>query len=116
MAMTYGIHLPQYGRVAGGDAVSRAARHAEDLGFRDVWVSDHIVHPAEQTYPSPFLLDPFATLSWAAAVTTRKAETSRSMRPCRSRVSSRKAARASAASAASSTVGIADCGGAATTL
>ena len=71
MAMTYGIHLPQYGRVASGDAVSRAARHAEDLGFSDVWVSDHIVHPAEQTYPSPFLLDPFATLSWAAAVTTR---------------------------------------------
>ena len=71
MAMTYGIHLPQYGRVAGGEAVSRAARHAEDLGFRDVWVSDHIVHPAEQSYPSPFLLDPFATLSWAAAVTSR---------------------------------------------
>jgi probable F420-dependent oxidoreductase len=36
-----------------------------------VWVSDHIVHPAEQRYPSPFLLDPFATLSWAAAVTER---------------------------------------------
>ena len=71
MAMTYGIHLPQYGRVASGEAVTRAARHAEDLGFRDVWVSDHVVHPAEQTYPSPYLLDPFATLSWAAAVTTR---------------------------------------------
>jgi probable F420-dependent oxidoreductase len=71
MAMTYGIHLPQYGRVASGEAVARTARHAEDLGFRDVWVSDHVVHPAEQTYPSPFLLDPFVTLSWAAAVTAR---------------------------------------------
>jgi len=71
MAMTYGIHLPQYGRVASGDAVRRAARHAEELGFTDVWVSDHVVHPAEQSYPSPFLLDPFATLSWAAAVTDR---------------------------------------------
>jgi probable F420-dependent oxidoreductase len=71
MAMTYGIHLPQYGRVASGEAVARAARHAEELGFSDVWVSDHVVHPAEQTYPSPFLLDPFATLSWAAAVTAR---------------------------------------------
>ena len=69
--MTYGIHLPQYGRVASGEAVGRAARHAEDLGFADVWVSDHVVHPAEQSYPSPFLLDPFATLSWAAAVTER---------------------------------------------
>lgn len=71
MPMTYGIHLPQYGRVASGEAVGRAARHAEDLGFADVWVSDHVVHPAEQTYPSPFLLDPFATLCWAAAVTSR---------------------------------------------
>ena len=71
MAMTYGVHLPQYGRVAGGEAVARAARHAEELGFTDVWVSDHIVHPAEQSYPSPYLLDPFATLTWAAAVTDR---------------------------------------------
>jgi len=71
MAMTFGIHLPQYGRVASGDAVTRAARHAEDLGFADVWVSDHVVHPAEQSYPSPYLLDPFATLAWAAAVTER---------------------------------------------
>src|SRR5687768_4373706 len=63
MSMTYGIHLPQYGRVASGEAVARAARHAEDLGFADVWVSDHVVHPAEQDYPSPYLLDPFATLS-----------------------------------------------------
>jgi probable F420-dependent oxidoreductase len=68
--LRFGIHLPQYGRVAGGESVARAARHAEELGFSDVWVSDHVVHPAEQTYPSPFLLDPFATLSWAAAVTS----------------------------------------------
>ena len=71
MGMTYGIHLPQYGRVASGEAVTRAAQHAEALGFTDVWVSDHVVHPAEQTYPSPYLLDPFATLTWAAAVTER---------------------------------------------
>src|SRR3546814_9657209 len=71
MSMTYGIHLPQYGRVASGEAVSRAARHAEELGLADVWVSDHVVHPAEQSYQSPFLLDTFATLSWAAAVTER---------------------------------------------
>ncbi len=69
--MTYGIHLPQYGRVAGGEAVTRAAQHAEALGFTDVWVSDHVVHPAEQSYPSPYLLDPFVTLAWAAAVTER---------------------------------------------
>lgn len=67
--MRVGVHLPQYGRVAGPDAIKRAAVHAEELGFSDVWVSDHVVHPAAQTYPSPFLFDPLATLTWAAAVT-----------------------------------------------
>ena len=69
--MEYGIHLPQYGRVAGADAITRAARHAEELGFAHVWVSDHIVHPAAQSYPSPHLYDPFMTLAWAGAVTER---------------------------------------------
>lgn len=69
MSMRYGIHLPQYGRAASGENVALAARHAEALGFTDVWVSDHVIHPAAQSYPSPHLLDPFATLSWAGAVT-----------------------------------------------
>ncbi len=67
--MQIGIHLPQYGRVAGPDAVTRAARHAEALGFAGVWVSDHLVQPASQAYPSPYLYDPLVTLTWAAAVT-----------------------------------------------
>jgi probable F420-dependent oxidoreductase len=66
-----GVHLPQYGRVASAEAVSRAARHAEELGFRDLWVSDHTVHPAAQDYPSPYLFDPLVCLTWAAAVTER---------------------------------------------
>jgi probable F420-dependent oxidoreductase len=66
-----GIHLPQYGKAAGPDAISRAARHAEELGFADVWVSDHLVHPKEQDYPSPFLYDPLMTMCWAAAATQR---------------------------------------------
>src|SRR5436190_8976703 len=69
--MRFGIHLPQYGRVASPDAITRAARHAEELGFADVWVSDHVVHPASQSYPSPYQYDPLLTLAWAAAVTER---------------------------------------------
>jgi probable F420-dependent oxidoreductase len=69
--MRIGSHLPQYGRVAGPDAIARAARHAEELGFADVWVSDHIVHPAAQSYPSPHLYDPLLTLAFAAAATER---------------------------------------------
>jgi probable F420-dependent oxidoreductase len=67
--MRVGIHLPQYGRVCGPDAIATAARDAEELGFADVWVSDHIVHPAAQNYPSPRLFDPLLTLAWAAAAT-----------------------------------------------
>ncbi len=66
-----GIHLPQFGRAAGPDAIARAARLAEELGFDDVWVSDHVVQPADQGYPSPYLYEPFLTLGWAAAATER---------------------------------------------
>jgi probable F420-dependent oxidoreductase len=57
--------------VAGPDAITRAAVRAEQLGFLDVWVSDHVVHPAAQDYPSPYLFDPLMTLAWAAAATQR---------------------------------------------
>jgi probable F420-dependent oxidoreductase len=66
-----GIHLPQFGRAAGPDSITRAARLAEDLGFSDVWVSDHIAIPAAQDYPSPYLYDPLLSLTWAAAATDR---------------------------------------------
>ncbi len=69
--MRIGIHLPQYGRVASGEAITRAARHADELGFAHVWVSDHLIHPASQSYPSPYLVDPFVALTWAAAATER---------------------------------------------
>ena len=69
--MKVGIHLPQYGQVAGPDAIVAAAGDAEKLGFADVWVSDHVVHPAAQNYPSPYLYDPLLTLGYAAAVTER---------------------------------------------
>ena len=69
--MRIGIHLPQYGRASGPDSITRAARLAEELGFADVWVSDHVIQPAAQGYPSPHLYDPFLTLAWAAAATER---------------------------------------------
>ena len=50
--------------------VSVAVR-AEELGFADVWVSDHVAIPASQGYPSPYLFDPVLTLGWAAAATSR---------------------------------------------
>jgi probable F420-dependent oxidoreductase len=47
------------------------AVRAEALGFADVWVSDHVVQPAAQGYPSPYLFEPLLTLGWAAAATER---------------------------------------------
>jgi probable F420-dependent oxidoreductase len=65
----FGIHLPQSGRASGPEAIRRVARLAEDLGFDDVWVSDHLVVPASQNYPTPYLYDPLLTLAYAAAET-----------------------------------------------
>jgi probable F420-dependent oxidoreductase len=71
-AMRLGIHLPQIGRKAGPDGIRRAAVQAEELGFADVWTSEHIIVPAGAMYPpSPHFYDPVLTLTWAAAYTNR---------------------------------------------
>jgi probable F420-dependent oxidoreductase len=68
--MQIGIHLPQIGRKAGPDAIRRAAVQAEELGFADVWTSEHIIVPKDAVYPpSPIFYDPVLTLTWAAAYT-----------------------------------------------
>jgi probable F420-dependent oxidoreductase len=70
--MRLGIHLPQIGRKAGPDGIRRAAIQAEELGFDDVWTSEHIILPAGSMYPpSPLFYDPVLTLTWAAAYTKR---------------------------------------------
>jgi probable F420-dependent oxidoreductase len=71
-AMRLGIHLPHIGRKAGPEAIRRAAIQAEELGFADVWVSEHIIVPKDASYPpSPVFWDPVRTLTWAAASTRR---------------------------------------------
>jgi probable F420-dependent oxidoreductase len=68
--MRVGMHLPQFGRAAIAGAVEQAAALAEELGFDDVWVSDHLVVPSDQPYPSPYLYDPLIALTFAAATTS----------------------------------------------
>jgi probable F420-dependent oxidoreductase len=67
--MRIGIHLPQFGKAIVAGGIQRAAREAEQQGFDDLWVSDHLVNPKEQPYPAPYILDPLQTLAFAAAVT-----------------------------------------------
>ena len=70
--MQIGIHLPHIGRKASADTIRRAAIQAEELGFADVWVSEHIIIPKGAAYPpSPIFWDPVLTLTWAAAFTKR---------------------------------------------
>lgn len=69
--MRIGIHLPQFGRAIAVKGIQRAAVQAESLGFDDVWVSDHLVVPADQSYPGPYLYDPLTALAFAGAVTER---------------------------------------------
>ncbi|WP_158925471.1 TIGR03619 family F420-dependent LLM class oxidoreductase, partial [Acidisphaera sp. S103] len=70
--MKLGIHLPHIGRKAGPDSIRRTAIQAEELGFDDVWVSEHIIVPKDGGYPpSPNFWDPVLTLTWAAAATTK---------------------------------------------
>jgi alkanesulfonate monooxygenase SsuD/methylene tetrahydromethanopterin reductase-like flavin-dependent oxidoreductase (luciferase family) len=70
--MKYGIHLPQAGPAASAGAIAAVARHAEDLGYADVWVSDNIILPRTGKYPSSaYILEPIVALTWAAAATRR---------------------------------------------
>jgi probable F420-dependent oxidoreductase len=69
--MRVGIHLPQYGRAAGPEAIQAAARQAEALGLDDVWVSEHQVVPADMDFPPAYQFEPLMTLAWAGAVTQR---------------------------------------------
>src|SRR5258705_3872351 len=69
--ITVGVHLPQAGPAASGEALRRAAVLAEQLGFRDVWLSDHLVIPTGADYPpSAYVLEPLASMAWVAASTT----------------------------------------------
>ena len=64
--MEFGITLPQYGP-ATPEAIRVTTLHSEELGFRDVWVADHVAIPVGSPYPPSFLLDPISTLGFAAA-------------------------------------------------
>lgn len=70
--MRFGIHLPQSGPAASAAAIRAVAKQAEDLGFADVWVSDHVALPQNAPYPpSSYILEPLVALTWAAAATER---------------------------------------------
>lgn len=68
--MEIGLHLPQF--QSDPALLARAARRAEEAGYASIWVSDHILTPAEHgTVQVGTLLEPVVALGYAAAVTSR---------------------------------------------
>ncbi|QUQ62856.1 TIGR03619 family F420-dependent LLM class oxidoreductase [Kutzneria sp. CA-103260] len=80
--MRIGFNLPQFGSHSHRpEGIARFAREAEKLGADSLWVGDRLLapvhpeinYPGEDGIPDEFRagLDPFATLTIAAAVTSR---------------------------------------------
>lgn len=68
--MRVGIHVPQLGRAVTPDLLVEIAALAEELGFTDLWFSDHVAIPADSGMPS-FFPEPVVLMSAVAAHTER---------------------------------------------
>src|SRR5262245_52602312 len=70
--MRVGINLINFGPGVTPESLARSVELAEALGYHLVMISDHVaITPDVQSrYPAPFY-DPFTTLGWLAARTTR---------------------------------------------
>jgi alkanesulfonate monooxygenase SsuD/methylene tetrahydromethanopterin reductase-like flavin-dependent oxidoreductase (luciferase family) len=70
--MHLGVNVPNYGPGTDPGVLREWALTVEGLGFDLLMVSDHVVVTPDVAvrYPEPFF-EPFTTLSWLAAITTR---------------------------------------------
>src|SRR5262249_447575 len=79
-----GFLLPQFGPLARPETLRYFGAMAEDLGYDSIWAADHLVTPTHITSPYPYnphhtypvpadadVLEPFVSLAYLAAVTTR---------------------------------------------
>jgi probable F420-dependent oxidoreductase len=67
-----GVNVPNFGPGTTPESLRSWVRVAEEAGFSLAMMSDHVAPTPDVTaiYPPPFY-DPFTTLSWLAAATTR---------------------------------------------
>lgn len=70
--MRIGVNVPNFGPGTTPENLARWAEVVEGLGFDLLMVSDHVAVTPDvaRQYPAPFY-EPFTTLSWLAAKTTR---------------------------------------------
>lgn len=69
--MRWGIHLPQLGRAASPSLLTEVVRRAEEAGFDDAWVSDHVAVPLEPPGMPAFFPEPVPLLALAAGHSSR---------------------------------------------
>ncbi len=67
--MNFGITLPNFGNYADKNEILKIATSAEELGFKSLWVRDHVVIPDSHQGFGDVFYDPFITLSYVAAHT-----------------------------------------------
>jgi probable F420-dependent oxidoreductase len=82
--MEFGLHLPNAGPFATGDAILAVARHADEAGYHSVWLFDHLFTPTQLDSRYPYspdgsysmrpefpFFDPVAVMGVLAGATTR---------------------------------------------
>lgn len=69
--MQYGLGLPSLGNDATREGIDAAAEIAERLGFRDVWVTDHLLVDASAAEDYGRIFEAVTTLAYLAGRTTR---------------------------------------------
>lgn len=67
--MRLGLHLPQLGRAASPATIIDIAQRAEEMGFSDLWASDHVAVPTSLAGTPSFFPEPVPLLSLAAGHT-----------------------------------------------
>lgn len=69
--MQYGLALPSLGDDSTREGIEAAAEVAERLGFRDVWVTDHLLVDASAAEDYGRIFEAVTTLAYLAGRTTR---------------------------------------------
>lgn len=71
--MRLGLGLPVSGTWATPEAMRHVATRADELGFDSLWAFQRLLHPVEDDWGAAYhsVLDPLASLAYAAAVTSR---------------------------------------------
>ena len=80
--MRFGISVPNFRGDASLETFNQVTRRAEEVGFHDIWLGDHIVLPKTTGVQHPYfpernwngdipVFEPFTLMGYIAAITDR---------------------------------------------